>query len=220
MRTGRPATPIERGQKFNKLKTIARAGKDKHGRFLWRCKCECGNEVAIKATYLRTGAKKSCGCLQVDGHSNFRHGHKAKLGASRTYQAWVNMKRRCTDPSRRQWKDYGGRGITYDPAWESFETFLHDMGEPAPGLSLDRKDNDGPYCKANCRWASHYVQRHNSRGPWRWVVIKGEKMTLTEAVRKYSPVTYALVASRLHQGWSEEDAILCPKSHRWSNRSR
>ena len=31
---------------------------------LWKCKCECGNEIIVNAADLRTGDVKSCGCLK------------------------------------------------------------------------------------------------------------------------------------------------------------
>jgi hypothetical protein len=76
------------------------------------------------------------------------------------------MKRRCKDSKRADYKYYGGRGITYDPAWESFDNFLADMGERPEHVdawSLDRIDNNGNYCKENCRWASPQQQAGNKR---------------------------------------------------------
>ena len=29
----------------------------------WLCKCDCGNEVAVSGSNLRTGHTQSCGCL-------------------------------------------------------------------------------------------------------------------------------------------------------------
>lgn len=57
------------GQKFNKLMAIKRAGKDKTGRALWLCKCDCGNTVTATLTDLRTGRRKSCGCLQKERYN-------------------------------------------------------------------------------------------------------------------------------------------------------
>lgn len=54
------------GQKFNKLTVLEKIGtKIVSGQknVLWRCKCECGNEVEVISSYLIRGKKKSCGCI-------------------------------------------------------------------------------------------------------------------------------------------------------------
>ena len=73
------------------------------------------------------------------------------------------MKRRCNNPNQNDYQYYGGRGITYDPAWETFEGFLADMGPRPDGMTLDRIDVDGNYCKDNCRWANSKTQRDNRK---------------------------------------------------------
>ncbi len=68
-------------------------------------------------------------------------------GPSRlTYSSWMNMRTRCLNPNCKCYPEYGGRGITIDPSWNSFEQFLRDMGErPSLKYSIERINNDLGY---------------------------------------------------------------------------
>src|SRR5271170_7700917 len=75
--------------------------------------------------------------------------------ANRFYRSWSDMKSRCDNYFHQHRRSYGGRGITYDPRWAFFKNFFLDMFDTwSPGMTLDRKDNDGNYCKDNCQWLS------------------------------------------------------------------
>jgi len=52
--------------KFGRLIVISLKGKDKHGRSLWNCKCDCGNYSETISAYLLSGDTKSCGCLKKE----------------------------------------------------------------------------------------------------------------------------------------------------------
>lgn len=53
------------GQKFNRLLVTRRV--DNQGRYVsFECECECGNIKIIRATDIKSGAIKSCGCLQKE----------------------------------------------------------------------------------------------------------------------------------------------------------
>ena len=91
---------------------------------------------------------------------------KTELGdlyQSREYHSWNSMKNRCNNSNLKEYKNYGGRGITYDARWEDFREFYKDMGERPQGTTLDRIDVDKNYCKENCRWATKEEQQRNKR---------------------------------------------------------
>jgi len=54
------------GKVFGKLKVISYSGKNKHGKSVWKCLCDCGIEKDIRGNDLNSGKIKSCGCLKKD----------------------------------------------------------------------------------------------------------------------------------------------------------
>lgn len=133
-------------------------------------------------------------------HSRFKHGHDY---SSPTYRSWKMMKVRCTRPQDRQFKDYGGRGISVCDRWLSFANFLADMGERLEGTTLDRIDVNGNYEPGNCRWADIKTQRRN-RTDNHIVVYQGQAMPLVQAC-ELSGVKYDVARDRLNRyGWTPE----------------
>lgn len=100
--------------------------------------------------------------------TNFKHGHTSSKGiVTPEYRAWADMKTRCLKVNHKQYKDWGGRGITiYEPWIKSFQSFLDHIGlkpEPKHLYSLDRIDNNGNYEPGNVRWATKEQQFSNRR---------------------------------------------------------
>jgi hypothetical protein len=79
----------------------------------------------------------------------------------------------------KDFKNYGGRGISFAPRWDVFENFIADMGEPAPNMTLGRIDNNANYGPGNCRWESRLVQGQNKRNNVRYT-FNGQSLTLVE----------------------------------------
>lgn len=52
------------GKTFGNLTVLERAGINEHNFVLWKCKCNCGKIIVVQGRYLKTGQKKSCGCLK------------------------------------------------------------------------------------------------------------------------------------------------------------
>ncbi len=168
--------------RFGRLIAISRAENGSRGKARWHCECMCGKTTEVYATDLLSEHTRSCGCLQIEtrsingkatGHMNCHAAHKSQTKhghagdrPSRTYRSWVAMKERCNNKNHKRWKDWGGRGISVCQSWQSFESFLADMGERPQGKTLDRyPDNDGDYEPANCRWATPKQQCGNRRMP-------------------------------------------------------
>ena len=85
-----------------------------------------------------------------------------KRVATTEYRSWQMMKNRCLNRRAKDFKYYGGRGVTVCQRWMNFDNFLADMGrKPAAGLTLERKNVNGSYCKNNCLWATRRKQSQN-----------------------------------------------------------
>lgn len=145
-----------------------------------KVKCSCGKEYI---TWLSNAKRNVNGCLRCH---NKKHAHLAGIthnkSRTREYRVWWDMLNRCNKPNTKRYKDYGGRGITVCQQWiDSFQSFFNDMGErPSKNHSLDRIDNNGNYCKENCKWSSRQEQYRNRRTNI-FVIYIGEKRILTDA---------------------------------------
>jgi hypothetical protein len=142
--------------------------------------------------------------------SGQKHGYAPKyVKRCGTYNSWRDMRKRCSNPRYARYADYGGRGIRVCERWNSFPNFLEDMGEAAPGMTLERKDVNGNYEPDNCTWIPKSEQAANRRF-CRRITFCGVTKTMTEWER-YLGFERGIVGSRIRDyGWDPERAITTP----------
>ena len=149
------------GERYGRLLVVAEVEHSKKAR-RFACLCECGTRKVVFGGNLRRGYTRSCGCLNQEERSKRRtHGQTCDGMFTPEYRAWRQMLARIRAKTGRNYLWYGARGITVCERWLKFENFLADMGKRPPGMTIDRKNNDGNYEPGNCRWATSYQQGHN-----------------------------------------------------------
>lgn len=179
----------------------------------WLCRCKCGQERRVNRSDLKSGRSKGCGCTRAAaaGAAAALAARTHGMESTKAYRRWVDMRRRCHNPNRPDYANYGGRGIqVYGPWRESFEAYYADVGEaPSDRHSLDRIDNMGDYAPGNVRWVEQRTQERNKRSN-RILQINGDSMTMVEASERFG-IPYNTLSNRictLH--WSDADAVLRP----------
>lgn len=148
------------GKRYGKIVVVERLSTIEHGETLYRCKCDCGNEVILRQSNLTKKHNLSCGKYGCK-KTNKTHG----MRNSELYHKYYDIHTRC---ERKDNPLYGGRGISVCDEWSGtngFENFMRWSMENGykDGLSLDRIDVNGNYCPENCRWVTWDVQAKNKR---------------------------------------------------------
>ena len=201
----RPITNLD-GKTFGRWRVLAYFGSTKHHASLWVCVCSCGTEKVVSSAGLNSGRSRSCGCLhkEVVGRMKTKHGkHKTAI-----YSVWRSIKGRCLNKSDSAFPYYGGRGITVCKRWMKFENFYADMGEPKPGMSIDRIDNDRDYRPSNCRWVDRNTQMRNTRAN-RMLTAYGKTKCAAAWCEQFG-LNKGTLKWRLSAGWPVERAVSEP----------
>lgn len=173
---------------------------------MWLCQCLCGNKAVVLKTNLRSsGGQQSCGCARLKhGFTRGDRSHTTNALKKKFYETWYRIRSRCYYEHNASYKSYGGRGIIVE--WKSFIEFQNDMYAPMlkhvkqygiNNTSIERINNNGNYCKSNCRWATASEQASNRRSN-RLITFKGKTMSVTEW-SKYLQVDRHLIFDRLYR---------------------
>ena len=124
------------------------------------------------------------------------------------HRVWQGMLSRCGNAEQVNWVHYGGRGIRVCARWMTFENFYADMGPTwAPGLTIERGDNDGDYEPGNCRWATHAEQGRNRRNNVWYAGPDGQRLVAADLARVLGVTKGTIInrtrAGTLPPGWSK-----------------
>lgn len=131
--------------------------------FVFRCSF-CSSLFNANISSVVSGHKGSCGCVPI--------GEKVRSKKEEIRSILSNMKGRCYNVKNKDYRNYGGRGITICDRWTKrgrIENFIEDMGykpiddEVKGKYTIDRIDNNKGYYKDNCRWATNDIQALNKR---------------------------------------------------------
>lgn len=193
------------GQRYGRLLVVKDLGKI-NGKYRSECVCDCGNTTTVQNDSLRSGNTKSCGCLVK------RHGGSK----TRLYVVWLGMIDRCYHPSSERYKNYGGRGITVCDDWKNFHGFRkwalstgYDEDALRFECTLDRIDVNGNYEPSNCRWIPMSEQCQNTTRS-HYIYVDGDKMTISQASKKYGINQQVLWARLETLGWDAKTAVTTP----------
>lgn len=174
--------------------------KDNH--LLYVCRCDCGKEIIVRGSCLRSG-QKSCGCINK---LNFvKRNTKHKMFGSRIYCIWNGILSRTKYKSLKDKKNYWGRGISVCKEWEDFSRFYEWSLKNgySDNLTIDRIDVNGDYCPENCRWATRKEQSNNTTKNVR-ICFFGKEKTISEW-SDYLNISYNTLWKRIKKCNSKKD---------------
>ena len=153
----RDMTPKLIGETWRKYPTETSKQKATYG--LFECQY-CKKEFEAMTKDIKRGYTKSCGCYAREVQTT--HG----LSSNKFYKTWHGMLRRCNNPKNKDYKDYGGRGISVCEEWLDVRNFVDWAEKTYPnieGYTLDRINNDKGYSPENCTWSDKTTQAINQR---------------------------------------------------------
>ena len=202
------------GKRFGRLVVIERVEShiqpNGQRKTQWLCQCDCGEKIIIKASDLKSGHTRSCGCLRIEKIT--KHG----LFGTRIYIIWHNIKHRCYNPKDSNYKNYGSRGITMCKEWlNDFHSFYnwamtngYDENAKRGECTIDRIDVNGNYVPSNCRFVNIKIQQSNKTNN-HLITYNGETHNISEWSEILN-IKFGTLFARLKRGWSIEKTLTMP----------
>ena len=128
---------------------------------------------------------------------------------SKLYIAWVNMKQRCYNQNKWDYKYYGGKGVKVCDEWRhnflAFENWAILNGY-TNNLTLDRIDVNKNYEPSNCRWVDVKTQANNKSNN-HFLTYRGKTQTIAQW-SKETGLSADTITRRINVfKWSAERAL-------------
>lgn len=201
--------PIKPFTQFGRWTVLYRIpGLTKNRAVQYMCKCSCGTIKPVLGYKLRLKESTSCGCFAKEQSSKrmITHG----LTKHPLFSIYLSMHSRCYNQNNHAYPRYGGRGIYVCRRWHSVIKFIQDNElKTKKGLTIDRRDNNGPYSPNNTRWVDRQTQAMN-RTNNDIVTYKNKSQPLFQWAYDLGLPPKTLWA-RIHRyNWSVEKALNTP----------
>lgn len=167
-----------------------------------RCGKDDGDSILTVKTVLYHAAAASCRACRPTRN---KYGIPSAVIYSLN-KRWYMMMQRCYNKKDPRYARYGGRGITVAKEFHEcieYCNFVYNMPGFDLGLTVDRADNDGNYCRENLRLVTQKTQARNVE---RNITIEyqGQRMSLVEFVEKYCSIGYEYARLLYHKGVTPE----------------
>lgn len=127
---------------------------------------KCKQVKSLEDFYFRKSSKdghrNDCKICHIEGSENSNR--EIDIKTNGLYTVWRGMKKRCLNKKNKDFRLYGGRGITICKVWlNNFEVFFRwaKTNGHERGLQIDRINNDGNYEPSNCRFVTLEVNSQN-----------------------------------------------------------